>query len=76
MLAPFEVLMGSLFNPSIVEGEPFKLTVYSVSPIFAVPPGRIKFCALMALITSEGVSPLDCRALVSKSTEMTRCLPP
>ncbi len=45
--------------------------VYSFGPIFAVPVGRIRFCALNALTTSEGVSPLASSARVSRSTEIS-----
>ena len=57
-------------------GEPFILIVYSFGPILAVPVGRIRFCALNALTTSEGVRPLASNARVSRSTEISRDLPP
>ena len=50
--------------------------VYSMSPIFAVPAGRIRFCALIALTTSAGDRPLACSACGSRSTEICGCLPP
>ena len=43
---------------------------------FAVPVGRIRFCALMAFTMSTGESPLDCSSVESRSTEIRRCLPP
>ena len=76
MVAPFTVRTGNCASPAMVLGEPFMLTVYSVPPILAVPPGRIRFCVLMAAITSCGVMPLDCKAARSRSTEITRFMPP
>ena len=60
----------------MVSGEPLVASTYSVPPILAVPDGSIRFCALTALTTSFGVSPLASSAGVSRSTDMTRCLPP
>src|SRR5471032_1201888 len=65
-----------LFRPAMVSGEPFMLTLNSVLPIFAVPDGRIRFCALMAVTTSVGVMPFACSAWVSRSTDTRRDLPP
>ncbi len=60
----------------MASGEPFILTVYSVSPNLAVPEGRIRFCMLIALTTSAGDRPRACSACVSRSTEIMRFLPP
>ena len=49
---------------------------YSVWPIFAVPVGSTRFCALTALTTSAGVSPFDINAFESMSTATTRVRPP
>ncbi len=38
-------------------GLPLMSTSYSFDPIFAVPDGRIRFCALIALTTSSGDKP-------------------
>ncbi len=50
--------------------------LYSSLAILAVPDGKMRFCALMALITSFGVKPSACSLFQSMSTETTRCLPP
>ncbi len=60
----------------MLSGEPFIASTYSVPPIFAVPDGRMRFCALTALTTSVGVSPLASSAGMSMSTEICRALPP
>ena len=51
-------------------------TVYSVAPNLAVPEGRIRFCRLTALTTSAGDRPRACSACMSRSTEISRFLPP
>ena len=51
-------------------------TVYSVAPNLAVPDGRIRFCRLTALTTSAGARPRACSACMSRSTEISRFLPP
>ena len=76
VVTPLLVLIGIAFSPSIELGEPFRATVYSVSPIFAVPDGKIKFCAFTALIMSVEERPLAKRVLGSKSTETTLIFPP
>ena len=43
-MLPSTVLIGRSFSSSTVFGLPFRSTSYSVVPIFAVPPGRIRFC--------------------------------
>ena len=42
----------------LVLGTALVRTVYCVSPIFAVPDGKVRFCAFTALTTSVGVRPL------------------
>src|SRR2546422_5779290 len=68
--------MGTLFNASSTSGELFIFTRYSVSPIFAVPLGSVRFCALMALFTSRAESPLACNFAGFRSTITWRTLPP
>src|ERR1022692_1320199 len=63
-------------RPSIVSGDALVPSTYSVPPILAVPDGRIRFWVLTALMTSFGVNPFASSAAVSRSTDMTRCLPP
>ena len=70
------VRTGKSFKPDKTPGEPFMRTVYSVSPNLTVPEGKIKFWVLTALTTSAGAKPRACKASMSKSTEMTRTLPP
>ena len=70
------VRTGKSFRPDNTPGEPFMRTVYSVSPNFTVPEGKIKFCVFTALTTSAGDRPRACKASASKSTEITRTLPP
>ena len=60
----------------MVSGELLVASTYSVAPILAVPDGSTRFWVLTALTTSFGVRPLASKALVSRSTEMTRCFPP
>ena len=60
--------MGRSFSPLIVVGLPFMSTLYSKAPIFAVPAGRMRFCALIAFTTSSGDSPFAWSAAVFKST--------
>ena len=52
--APFTTLIGSLLNSSVVSGLEFSRMSYSVSPIFAVPAGRIRFELRRAVTTSFG----------------------
>ncbi len=70
------VRMGRSFSSATVTGLPLMSTSYSYGPIFDVPPGKIRFWALMALTTSSGDSPRACSAAMSRSTCTWRCLPP
>ncbi len=70
------VFTGRSFSAATVCVLPFICTLYSCVPIFAVPPGRIRFCALIAFTTSIGASPFACSARVSRSTTIWRILPP
>jgi hypothetical protein len=45
-------------------------------PIFSVPPGKVRFCALTALTTCSGVSPLASSFVWSISTMICRYFPP
>ena len=69
------VLTGKSFSSATVCGLAFSST-YIPAPRFRVPEGRIRFCALIALTTSTGVRPLACSAAVSRSTKISRNLPP
>ena len=62
------VLTGRSFSSWIEFGLPFIFTLYSKVPIFAVPAGKMRFCALIAFTTSSGESPFACRAAVFRST--------
>ncbi|MNR34853.1 hypothetical protein D3C85_1526580 [compost metagenome] len=55
---------------------PFRSTRYSSAPILAVPPGRTRFWALIALTTSRGDRPRACNAGTCRSTVTCRTLPP
>ncbi len=55
--AAFDVLIGRLLSAATLSVLPFICTLYSRAPILAVPPGRIRFCALTALTTSLGDKP-------------------
>ena len=57
-VAPFTTLIGMLLRSSIVGGVALVRTVYCVSPIFAVPAGKVRFWALTALTTSQRRQPL------------------
>jgi hypothetical protein len=50
--------------------------MYWVSPIFTVPEGKVRFCALTAFTTSMGVTPLASSFAGSRSTMIWRYLPP
>jgi hypothetical protein len=52
------------------------LTAYSCPPILAVPVGRIRFCALIAALTSWAATPYASSFCGSRSTEICRLLPP
>ena len=75
-MVPPVVRTGSSPSPVIASGELFIFTLYSVSPNFAVPAGRMRFWALTAFTTSAGASPRACSAGMSRSTDTTRILPP
>ena len=47
-----DLLDGQVVQASMASGLLFRLTLYSRLPILAVPEGRIRFCALMAVLTS------------------------
>ena len=49
---------GMSFSVSKTSGDELVRTLYSVGPIFAVPAGRMTFCALSAVETSIGDRPL------------------
>src|SRR6185437_3609241 len=55
---------------------PFTPMSYSVGPTFAEPPGKIRFCAEIALTTSCGARFLALSAGRLRSTEITRVFPP
>jgi len=65
-----------LFRPASESGLAFISTAYSVEPIFAVPVGTIRFCAVIAFTTSVGDRLRSCSLRVSMSIMIWRCLPP
>ena len=64
------------FNASMVAGMALVRTVYWVAPIFAMPPGKVRFWALTASTTWSGVKPLANSFVWSMSTMIWRYLPP
>ena len=61
-MVPPIVLIGIRFRSAIVCGAALGMeTSYSLGPIFDVPVGRIRFCALIALTTSSADRPFDCK---------------
>ncbi len=75
-IGPLADLIGRSFKPWTLVGLLLVSTAYSNAPILDVPEGRIRFCALIALTTSVGESPLDWSAARFRSTWIWRCLPP
>ncbi len=75
-VAPFTTLIGMSFSSSIVAGVALVRTTYWVSPILAVPDGRVRFWVLIAFTTSSGVRPRDTSLAGSMSTMIWRYLPP
>ena len=73
---PFTAFTGIAPSSSTPEGAPFRRSVSSVSPIFCVPIGRMKFWAASAVATSCAESPRACSAAGSMSICMKRALPP
>ena len=72
-----DVLIGRSLSSAIVCGLPFISTAYSSEPIFAVPDGRIRFCALdRGRRCPRATDPWPAARLGSRSTEISRCLPP
>ncbi len=59
-----------------VSADAFVSIRYSVWPIFAVPVGSTRFCALTALTMSAGVRPFASNACGSRSIATTRVRPP
>ncbi len=54
---PFTTRTGTWLSVSIASGLEFSRTSYWVAPNFARPDGVVRFCAVIALVTSCGVSP-------------------
>ena len=75
-MAPFCSRIGSALRPSTSFGLEFISTMYSRSPILAVPAGRIRFCAAIALETSLAERCLAYIATGSRSTMMFGLWPP
>ncbi len=75
-VAPLATFIGMLLRSSIVDGVALVRTVYWVSPIFTVPEGNVRFWALTAFTTSDGVNPLANSFSGSRSTMIWRYLPP
>ena len=75
-MAPFTVLTGRRLNSATVRGLLLTLIWYSLSPNFAVPAGRIRFCWFNAVEISVAERP---RAVIRsglRSTITSRYLPP
>jgi len=75
-VAPFTTLTGMLLRSSMVAGIALVSTVYCVSPILAVPEGRVRFWAFTAFTMSSGVRPCATSFSESMSTMIWRYLPP
>ena len=54
---PETTLIGMRFSASRVSGEALSWIGYCCSPILARPDGIVRFCAVIALVTSSAVSP-------------------
>ena len=76
VVAPPTVRTGILLSSAMLGGDEFSDTLNSVSPIFVVPAGSVRFCVVMALMMSEEVIPLASKACGSISTDTARTLPP
>ncbi len=75
-VAPLLYFTGMALSSSMVCGIALVCTVYCVSPILAVPEGKVRLWAFTALTTSSGVSPLALSFTGSMSTMICRYLPP
>ena len=67
---------GTSLSAPMTSGLAFRLIRNSVSPIFALPVGNVRFCAEIARATSWGARPSSRRAARSRSTEICRDFPP
>ena len=74
--APFTTLMGMLLKPLTVAGLEFIATLYSRSPIRAVPAGIKTLEDCSAVTTSSADNPFPVSALGSTSTVISRVFPP
>ncbi len=75
-ICPSAARTGASPMPAMVSKPAFMRTAYSVSPILVVPDGKVRFCAVIAFITSAGVTPLASNEAGSRSTMIWRGLPP
>jgi hypothetical protein len=73
---PLTVRIGASLSSSGRSGLELSLMLYSMSSIFSVPAGMIRFCSPIALLTSTADRPLERSASGSMSTCTSRCLPP
>ena len=76
MGVPSTTLTGTRLRSSMTSGLMLSRIGYCCSPIFDRPDGTTMFCAVMADVTSDGVSPCACRAWRSRSTITWRGAPP
>ena len=60
----------------MLTGEEFIEMLNSTSSILVVPEGSVRFCVVIALMTSEEVIPFDRKASGLISTDTARALPP
>ena len=74
--APLNTPIGNSLNFSTDGGLEFSWTLYSRSPIRAVPAGTITLEACSAFTTSVGVKPLATSKAGSRSTIICRDFPP
>ena len=63
-------------SSSNTRGLVFSSMSYSVAPIFALPAGRTRFCALIAFTTSCAVRFSALSAFMFRSTDTNRVFPP
>ena len=75
-MLPLYTPIGSALNRSTSEGLEFITTLYSRSPMRAVPAGTITFEACSVLTTSVGENPLAASRAMSRSTSIWRDFPP
>src|SRR6267143_6036906 len=76
MTVPPMLLIGRLFNRSMLGGLTLRSIGTSFPPILAVPLGKVREPLLTAVTTSDSTRLFASKALRSRSTETTLCFPP